>query len=521
MTKPTDNTKLISLGYVDINSETEVKMRFKEKPDPTNSTNLKKFCFQVKEHDTNLILAAETEEDRESWMSILREAVSGKMHILKNCKVIIDPYNDEDYYSSLTTSNSPNSSPMHNNKIDTFLSMSTSTKSNRKKGGSLLGATISNTAIDYPRKIGYLKKMSTRTKAFGMKSIKKRWFRLEGGKLMYYDDERMNISNLKGTIDLKGAEIVPEPDNLFIFGLKIKNGKFMKFEAVTMKIALEWKDLLSETITLLDSKSNSNNIFNSVLDENYITSERRFNVHSNLDNMQSTNSNSAATYNNRSSAVKKSTDKSADSKKSQSTFGFFFSTNDEGEDENSDEDVPVHVKHKKVNKKHKMSVQTENLLKECLEHHFLFKMIHNQDFLIDRFKEKVTTVGEIIIWEGAVAEDLFYVLESGSCDIIKGNKLISKIHGGTSFGEMALILNNSSRTATFRSSQVCRLWTLRRCDLRELLRQQEEELFQKKINFLSQVTLFEKLTAASIEKIADVMVLRHYEQGEKIIRQGN
>jgi hypothetical protein len=103
---------------------------------------------------------------------------------------------------------------------------------------------------------------------FGIKSIKKRYFRLEGGELRYYEDEDIRPSKLKDTLDLKQAKVLLE--NSTFLTLSLHNGRNMRLEAPSPKLALEWKDALTETISLLQ--------FQKVIHGEFKKS-RRFNIH--------------------------------------------------------------------------------------------------------------------------------------------------------------------------------------------------------------------------------------------------
>jgi ABC-type transport system involved in multi-copper enzyme maturation permease subunit len=63
---------------------------------------------------------------------------------------------------------------------------------------------------------------------FGIKSIKKRYFR-QGGELRYYEDEDIRPSKLKDTLDLKQAKVLLE--NSTFLSLSLHNGRNMRLEA--------------------------------------------------------------------------------------------------------------------------------------------------------------------------------------------------------------------------------------------------------------------------------------------------
>lgn len=80
--------------------------------------------------------------------------------------------------------------------------------------------------VDFPHKQGFLKKTSSGSSTFGLKSIKKRWFRLEAGELRYYEDEDVRASKLKGARS-PSCSFCPDPNGagvLQLQGAKVATG---------------------------------------------------------------------------------------------------------------------------------------------------------------------------------------------------------------------------------------------------------------------------------------------------------
>ena len=48
-----------------------------------------------------------------------------------------------------------------------------------------------------------------------------------------------------------------------------------------------------------------------------------------------------------------------------------------------------------------------------------------------------------------------------------------------------------------------------------------QAFLEEKVHFLLQINLFKNLLPSNLEKIADVMQLKSYSQGEKIVKQGD
>ena len=88
-----------------------------------------------------------------------------------------------------------------------------------------------------------------------------------------------------------------------------------------------------------------------------------------------------------------------------------------------------------------------------------------------------------------------------------------------SFGELAL-LNNATRQATVRATQVSHLWYLSRENFRSILEIQEAVYLKENLEFLDSIALFDKLQKTAKAKIANVMTLEKHIAGDRIIKQG-
>ena len=93
-------------------------------------------------------------------------------------------------------------------------------------------------------------------------------------------------------------------------------------------------------------------------------------------------------------------------------------------------------------------------------------------------------------------------------------------HIGKTFGELAL-LNATVRQATIRAVTPCKVWSFPRSGFRTLTAMQEAKANSERISFLSQIELLSKLSPETLDIMAEVMTLKTYKNGDKIIRQGD
>jgi CRP-like cAMP-binding protein len=501
-------------GYINLTPKSEVVIRYEKGTASLGSGSIQRYGFRIQENgeEIQLSLFAESESDRRMWMEVINEAINGVQHELETKALMIPSFSTQTF------------GPLSENS-----SMTTS-------------------AIDFPHKEGFLKKTST-GKTLGIKSVKKRYFRVEAGELRYYEDEDIRPSKLHDVFSLNEAELVHETvDNSLSVAIQFPNGgRLMKLEAPTAQVAQDWREVIQETIDIF---SQNKTIYSSEFKKN-----RRFNVYDQItEEEKKVIRANPSLVNNTSNKSQNSTSVSpppppppdtiaSNSPKRTSFFGGNSTTSTitansppaspsspspVGRSRNSllsstlnnytAETGSGSSSSQIIKRSHFKSPKLIELLKPCLQQHFLLKEIENINLLLDCLEEKFSTPGEVVIWQGSIG-DLFYIIEKGKCEVVKNNNQIAVLSEGKSFGEMAL-LNSTVRTATVRSLQPCHFWILHRRAFRDLIAKQEKLKLQDKIQFLKTIELFSKLVDSSLEKIADVMVQRTFPNGEKIIKQG-
>ena len=83
-------------------------------------------------------------------------------------------------------------------------------------------------------------------------------------------------------------------------------------------------------------------------------------------------------------------------------------------------------------------------------------------------KERTFDAGEVIIREGDPGLG-FYLLLEGSAEVRKGGKAVAELKEGDYFGEMALLLENTPRTADVVATSKAKCLVITQWDLRALL----------------------------------------------------
>jgi CRP-like cAMP-binding protein len=162
---------------------------------------------------------------------------------------------------------------------------------------------------------------------------------------------------------------------------------------------------------------------------------------------------------------------------------------------------------------------TKDALVTALEQHFLFKKVGDLTEVIDSLHPVYFMSGDVICWQGDPGE-LFFCLEHGKAEVIINGASVATLHHGSAFGELALI-HNVPRAATIRSVTNCQLWAVDRVTFRTLLASTASHSRDEKVAALRNVSLFQNLNDAAIDRISDALQIVTFASGDYIIKQGD
>ena len=79
--------------------------------------------------------------------------------------------------------------------------------------------------------------------------------------------------------------------------------------------------------------------------------------------------------------------------------------------------------------------------------------------LVDALQPLTVPAGTVVIQQGARGGDTFYVVQSGTCEVLVNDVVVAAKGSGTAFGELAL-LYACPRAATVRAVETTHLWVL-------------------------------------------------------------
>ncbi|XP_030357955.1 cAMP-dependent protein kinase type II-alpha regulatory subunit [Strigops habroptila] len=164
-------------------------------------------------------------------------------------------------------------------------------------------------------------------------------------------------------------------------------------------------------------------------------------------------------------------------------------------------------------------------LQEACKDILLFKNLDQEQLsqVLDAMFERKVTPQEHVIDQGDDGDN-FYVIERGTYDIVVAKDGQSRCvgcydnHG--SFGELALMYN-TPRAATIIATTEGALWGLDRVTFRRIILKNNAKKRKTYELFIESVPLLKSLEASERMKIVDVIGEKVYQDGERIISQGD
>lgn len=110
---------------------------------------------------------------------------------------------------------------------------------------------------------------------------------------------------------------------------------------------------------------------------------------------------------------------------------------------------------------------------------------------------------DLIIKEGEVGKSVF-VMEQGLLQVLKGEKIFHTMGKGKIFGELA-ILCNTTRTATIKAIEDCKLWAIDRECFQTIMMKTGLIKQKEYMKFLSAVSLFQGFPEETMSRIIDCL----------------
>ncbi|XP_056303813.1 protein kinase, cAMP-dependent, regulatory, type II, alpha, B [Danio aesculapii] len=188
------------------------------------------------------------------------------------------------------------------------------------------------------------------------------------------------------------------------------------------------------------------------------------------------------------------------------------------DDDDGDEGLQLTVLHQKTD-------EQRQRLQDACKHILLFKTLEEDQLaeVLDCMFEVLVKPGECIINQGDDGDN-FYVIERGVYEIVIQqdglHRSVGRYDHKGSFGELALMYN-TPRAATIRALQEGALWALDRATFHRLIVKNNAKKRRMYESFIECVPLLKSLQLSERMKIVDVLGMKSFSDGERIIQQGD
>ena len=161
-------------------------------------------------------------------------------------------------------------------------------------------------------------------------------------------------------------------------------------------------------------------------------------------------------------------------------------------------------------------------IKASIANSFLFAGLEDEALadIVNAMFERVVYEGDVVIQEGDIMADNFYIIESGTFTALKGDREVFAYDNKGTFGELALMYN-CPRAATVRATSGGKLWCVDRVTFQGIIVVGMRERREKQEQTLRTMPLFKELSDEERAVIADCLVSETYDDGKVIIAQGD
>jgi len=165
-------------------------------------------------------------------------------------------------------------------------------------------------------------------------------------------------------------------------------------------------------------------------------------------------------------------------------------------------------------------------IKSVMAQNILFKFLDDaeRDIILNAMFEVNREAGDVIIKQGDEGDN-FYVIDHGIAEIFIEKKgaaplLVLVCKDGDSFGELALMYD-APRAATVIAKTPMKLWAMDRLTYKHILMDTTLKKRGQYKEFLGKIPLLKSLDPYEHLKVADLLEVKEYKDGDEIIREGD
>ena len=157
------------------------------------------------------------------------------------------------------------------------------------------------------------------------------------------------------------------------------------------------------------------------------------------------------------------------------------------------------------------------LIYACFRNNSIFSSLSEQEVSTITESMILFQMGpkEIVIEEGRPGH-MYFILGSGTVEVLQNNKRLRILQEGSGFGELAL-LHNSERLSTVKSLTDIELWGITRDLFKSLVHDISMKNYLENKNFISSIPIFQVLSEQQKDSLIQCLVVQRFSPGWKIL----
>lgn len=170
--------------------------------------------------------------------------------------------------------------------------------------------------------------------------------------------------------------------------------------------------------------------------------------------------------------------------------------------------------------KNNVELKDEQLIDECLLKHFFLQSFNKKvrKEIIKQMCLVKVNANNYVFKEGTTG-NYFYIVKSGTSQLIIGGKKIKEFTMGNSFGELAL-LHNAPRSGSVIALTDCLFWVLERKIFRTIKDEITETHYEENKHFLESLPLLSTLQNYQKIILSNALCKESFKKDEHIVRRG-
>ena len=123
------------------------------------------------------------------------------------------------------------------------------------------------------------------------------------------------------------------------------------------------------------------------------------------------------------------------------------------------------------------------------------------------------------IFKQGTIGNYFYILKSGTAELIINNNFIKRLKIGESFGELAL-LHDAPRSGIIKTLNDCLLWTLESKNFRKIIEHINKITYEENLQFIDSVSVLSHMEQYQKTILSTNIVKEEFPKGRIIVKKG-